>query len=205
MEPSMSAYILCLCCFMILSSIVVLLVHEVGHLVAARWCGIRVLRLQLGFGPELLGATDRSGTRWALGAMPIGAYVRIPDDQDPNAGTSLWRQAAICAAGPFANLLFACAIYGLSLEIFGKGAVPSTLDYDPVIFATLLSRLSLLMGLFNLLPIPPLDGWRLVLMGIEALIKRRLPARVQKVLGMAGLAVNCSVVGLFMLLVAARQ
>ncbi len=51
---------------------IILLVHEIGHLAAARWCGVRVLNISVGFGPELIGMTDWLSTRWTLAALPLG-------------------------------------------------------------------------------------------------------------------------------------
>ncbi len=48
---------------------VVVFFHEMGHFLVARWCGVRVLVFSIGFGPELLGFTDRQGTRWKISAI----------------------------------------------------------------------------------------------------------------------------------------
>ena len=47
---------------------VVVFFHELGHFLVARWCGVRVLTFSVGFGPELVGFTDRHGTRWKIAA-----------------------------------------------------------------------------------------------------------------------------------------
>ena len=51
---------------------VVVFVHEMGHYLVGRWCGIGVRAFSIGFGPELFGFTDRSGTRWKHSAIPLG-------------------------------------------------------------------------------------------------------------------------------------
>ena len=51
---------------------VVVFVHEMGHFLVGRWCGIGVKAFSIGFGPELLGYTDKRGTRWKLSAIPLG-------------------------------------------------------------------------------------------------------------------------------------
>jgi regulator of sigma E protease len=56
---------------------VVVFVHEMGHYLVARWCGIGAQAFSIGFGPELLGFTDRRGTRWKLSAIPLGGYVKF--------------------------------------------------------------------------------------------------------------------------------
>ena len=55
--------------------------HELGHFLVARRCGVRVLTFSIGFGPELLGLTDRHGTRWKLAAIPLGGYVKFFGDE----------------------------------------------------------------------------------------------------------------------------
>ena len=50
----------------------VLLIHELGHLVAARFLGLKVSSLSIGLGPEIIGYTDRSGTRWKVALLPMG-------------------------------------------------------------------------------------------------------------------------------------
>ena len=60
----------------------VVFVHEMGHFLVARWCGIRVAAFSIGFGRELAGFTDRRGTRWKLSAIPLGGYVRFEGDDN---------------------------------------------------------------------------------------------------------------------------
>src|SRR5438270_12598919 len=60
----------------------VVFVHELGHFLVARWCGVRVLTFSIGFGPELLGFNDRHGTRWKLSAIPLGGYVKFFGDEN---------------------------------------------------------------------------------------------------------------------------
>src|SRR5919106_6953021 len=97
----------------------VVFVHEMGHFLVARWCGIRVAAFSVGFGRELFGFTDRRGTRWKLSAIPLGGYVRFEGDENaasiPDAETlakvppsqrqglfhfaPVWKRAAVGAAG----------------------------------------------------------------------------------------------------------
>jgi regulator of sigma E protease len=51
--------------------------HELGHYLVARYNGVRVEVFSVGFGPELFGYTDRSGTRWKFSAVPLGGYVKM--------------------------------------------------------------------------------------------------------------------------------
>src|ERR1041385_2176456 len=61
---------------------IVVFFHELGHFLIARWCGVKVLVFSVGFGPELLGFTDRYGTRWKIAAIPLGGYVKFFGDEN---------------------------------------------------------------------------------------------------------------------------
>jgi membrane-associated protease RseP (regulator of RpoE activity) len=184
--------------FILLSIPAVLFVHEIGHLIAARWYGVRVLRLSIGLGPEVLGFTDRMGTRWTLAILPFGGSLEMNDDRNSTTVTaaqvlsnkSLNQRAAIYAAGPLLNLLFAGGIYGCSLAIFGEGALLATVSEKPaVVLMSLLSGFSVFVALFSLIPIPPLDGGWLALFGIEALTRKPISEHIQKKLCTGGMAI----------------
>ena len=122
-------------------------VHEMGHYLAGRWSGIRVLAFSIGFGPEIVGYTDTHGTRWKLSAIPLGGYVRFYGDADAAsladgdelaemslaeraqtlAGAKLWKRAVTVAAGPIANFLAAIAIFAVLFATQGKPVA------DPVV------------------------------------------------------------------------
>lgn len=125
--------------FIVVLSVLVF-VHEMGHYLVGRWCGIRVTAFSVGFGPELIGFTDRHGTRWKLSAIPLGGYVKFFGDEDaasaPDtaslaglseaeraqtlAGAKLWKRAATVAAGPIANFLLAIMIFAALFTTYGK-------------------------------------------------------------------------------------
>lgn len=99
-------------------------VHEWGHFFVARLCGVKVLRFSVGLGPRLLGWTSkRSGTEYVFCALPFGGYVKMLDEREGDVATQerhqafnlkpLRSRAAIVAAGPATNLLFAIALYAL--------------------------------------------------------------------------------------------
>src|SRR3954471_5121448 len=58
-------------------------VHELGHYLVGRWCGVRADVFSIGFGRELFGWTDRRGTRWKVGWLPMGGYVKFAGDMNP--------------------------------------------------------------------------------------------------------------------------
>ncbi|MGE0118401.1 MAG: RIP metalloprotease [Dongiaceae bacterium] len=123
--------------------LVITLVHELGHFLVARRCGVRVEAFSVGFGRELLGFTDRHGTRFKLCLLPLGGYVKMFGEQgfmrDANGRLrlldrherersffhkSIGERAAIVFAGPLVNILFGGAV--LAALIFTNGlAVPS--------------------------------------------------------------------------------
>ena len=101
---------------------VLIVVHEYGHYLAARWCGVRVLRFSVGFGRSL--ATWRLGrdaTEWTIAVVPFGGYVKMLDERegpvDPGEAhrsfnrQSVGRRVFIVAAGPAFNFLFAILVY----------------------------------------------------------------------------------------------
>jgi regulator of sigma E protease len=97
--------------------------HELGHYWVAKRCGVKVLRFSVGFGKVLLRRTDRSGTEWALSAIPLGGYVKMLDEPPADATASeekaafnrlpVGKRIAVMVAGPFANLLLAAVLYAL--------------------------------------------------------------------------------------------
>src|SRR6516164_3308174 len=62
----------------ILSAIV--FVHELGHYLVGRWCGVKIDTFSLGFGKQLAARVDSRGTRWRIGALPLGGYVKFHGD-----------------------------------------------------------------------------------------------------------------------------
>ncbi len=99
-----------------------IIVHELGHYLVARWAGVKVLRFSVGFGRALY--TKRFGrdhTEWSIGAFPLGGYVKMLDEREAEVAPeelhrsfnrqSVWKRMAIVAAGPLANLLLAVIVY----------------------------------------------------------------------------------------------
>ncbi|HAY28858.1 MAG TPA: RIP metalloprotease RseP, partial [Candidatus Accumulibacter sp.] len=117
----MSGFLYYLVAFAVVLGILVV-VHEFGHYLAARWVGVRVLRFSVGFGKPLLSRRfGRDGTEWALAAFPLGGYVKMLDEREGEVAPEelhrsfnrqpVARRMLIVAAGPAANFLLAVLLY----------------------------------------------------------------------------------------------
>ena len=116
-------------------------IHEMGHYLVARWCGVGAETFSIGFGREVAGWTDKRGTRWKVGWLPLGGYVKFVGDmtpasegvdadqvapQDPSRAFHLkpvWQRFLIVLAGPVANFLLAIAIVS---ALFAVDGIPRT-------------------------------------------------------------------------------
>lgn len=120
---------------------VLIVVHEYGHYLAARACGVKVLRFSVGFGNPILSkrfAPD--GTEWALAAFPLGGYVKMLDEREGEVAPAdlpftfnrkpVWQRMLIVVAGPAANFVLAVAIYW-ALFLHGMPGVRPVLDAPP--------------------------------------------------------------------------
>ena len=122
-------------------------VHELGHYLVGRLCGVKADVFSVGFGKELAGWTDRRGTRWRLSALPLGGYVQFAGDMNPASQPSeewlalpqeerartfqakrLWQRALIVFAGPATNLVVAILIFAGFAMAYGKPVTPPVID-----------------------------------------------------------------------------
>ncbi len=118
---------------------VLIFVHELGHFLAARRIGVRVLTFSLGFGPKLL-KFRRGDTEYCVSAIPLGGYVKMAGEtpDDPRTGSpdefmskTKWERFQVLIMGPVMNLLLAVVVMAV---VLAQGAeVPVYQDQPPVV------------------------------------------------------------------------
>ncbi|HKR61336.1 MAG TPA: site-2 protease family protein [Pyrinomonadaceae bacterium] len=134
---------------MILSFACALVLHELGHLLAARACRVEVTQAGLGWGPKLFGFR-MSGVEYQLHSLPLGAYIRM--DMAGLQKRPLWQQLFVLLAGIAVNLTLAAITWG---SFFGT--------------------LNLVLGVANLLPVYQQDGWKSGMVFFRRVFKRTSP------------------------------
>lgn len=124
----------------------VIFIHELGHFLAAKFSGVRVLKFSIGFGPKIIGRTIGE-TEYLLSAIPLGGYVKMhgedPDDEPSDApitdpersfkAQALWKRALIVFSGPFFNILLTFALFSGLLASGVEVPVPDVKNLMPVI------------------------------------------------------------------------
>ncbi len=119
---------------------ILVVVHEMGHYLAARICGIQVLRFSVGFGRALIQwRSKRSNTEWVVAAVPLGGYVRMDDASFES--KSLLARTFVVVAGPLANLIFAAFAYALLFSI-GREEPEPVIAQPPVASAAAVAGLA---------------------------------------------------------------
>jgi regulator of sigma E protease len=134
--------------FIVLLTVVVF-IHEYGHYYFARRFGVGVTDFSIGFGKEIFGFNDKSGTRWKFCAIPLGGYVKFFGDRNVFSQSEqeqllkqynkedqkklfvtkpLYQRSLIVAAGPFANFLLAIFIFTLIYIFVGKDFTPAQIQ-----------------------------------------------------------------------------
>ena len=134
--------------FLVLISVVVF-IHEFGHYYFAKKYGVGVTDFSIGFGKELFGFNDKSGTRWKFCVIPLGGYVKFFGDRNVFSESEqneilkkynkedqsklfvlkpLFQRSIIVAAGPFANFLLAILIFSFIYMFSGKDFTPPVIE-----------------------------------------------------------------------------
>lgn len=122
-------------------------IHEMGHYFVGRWFGVHAEAFSIGFGREIFGWSDKSGTRWKVGWLPLGGYVRFAGDMSPASQPSpewlalpaeerartfqakpVWQRALIVLAGPVTNFLFALVVLAGFAIAYGQSQTPPVID-----------------------------------------------------------------------------
>ncbi len=122
---------------------VIVAIHEYGHYIVGRWCGIHADVFSLGFGPVIYSRMDKRGTLWQIATLPLGGYVKFLGDANAASvgtdgtvtkadmrrtmlGAPLWARTATVAAGPVFNFVLAIAIFAGSIMYQGRSVEPLT-------------------------------------------------------------------------------
>jgi regulator of sigma E protease len=125
--------------FFIVAMAPLIFIHEMGHYLVGRWCGVKAEVFSIGFGHPVTGWTDKRGTRWQIGWIPFGGYVRFAGDMSAISEPSdewlalpveernrtfqskaVWRRALIVAAGPVTNFIVAMMIIAGIFATYGE-------------------------------------------------------------------------------------
>ncbi|MCB9989167.1 MAG: RIP metalloprotease RseP [Rhodospirillales bacterium] len=137
--------------FVLILSLLVF-IHEWGHYIVARMCGVQIESFSIGFGKEIFGVTDKHGTRWKLSLVPLGGYVKMFGDVDPSSAghtdnvedkdtkevrpmtaaeqnraffaKPVGQRAAIAVAGPAINYIFAIIVLAGLYMFYGQPVTP---------------------------------------------------------------------------------
>ena len=116
--------------------------HEFGHFLAARLCGVKVLRFAVGFGKPLFTYHAKNKTEWVIASIPLGGYVKLLDGRDRTQEITaedqlqsfdqkpLWQRSLIVAAGPAANFVLAIVLFSV-IYVSGVPQLPAILQSPP--------------------------------------------------------------------------
>ena len=127
--------------YFIFALLLLIIIHESGHFLVARCCGVKVLRFSFGFGKVFASWKDKRGTEYALSIVPLGGYLKMLDESEGEVAESerhqafnnksIWARIAIVLAGPLFNLLFAFVALWLVLVIGIKSLAPMIEEVQP--------------------------------------------------------------------------
>ena len=125
----------------------IVFVHEYGHFIVGRWCGVKAETFSIGFGREIVGWSDKRGTRWKVGWIPLGGYVKFEGDANAASmpstpeleaqaqrsatnfhGKAVWQRSLVVAAGPIANFILAIALFSMVFAVVGVPVTSPQVD-----------------------------------------------------------------------------
>ena len=133
--------------FLVVLTIIVF-VHEMGHFLVARWCGVKIDVFAVGFGRRIASFVDKKGTRWQIGWIPLGGFVKFAGDMSASSAPdrealaemseeesetafhkkSVAQRAAVVAGGPLANFLLAILIFAGIVMVVGRVVTAPLVD-----------------------------------------------------------------------------
>ena len=145
--PQFGNFVITVLAFVLCLSVIVF-VHEFGHYFIGKLSGIHAEVFSIGFGPVIISAYDKRGTKWQLAAFPLGGYVKFLGDKNPASspdpeidkrdeqnllrksmhGAPLWARFITVAAGPLFNFIFSGLIFFLIFMDQGITKIPLTVD-----------------------------------------------------------------------------
>ena len=145
--PQFGNFVITVLAFVLCLSVIVF-VHEFGHYFIGKLSGIHAEVFSIGFGPVIISAYDKRGTKWQLAAFPLGGYVKFLGDKNPASspdpeidkrdeqnslrksmhGAPLWARFITVAAGPLFNFIFSGLIFFLIFMDQGMTKLPVTVD-----------------------------------------------------------------------------
>lgn len=117
----------------------IVFIHEFGHFIVARWCGVKIEEFAIGFGKKIFGFRDKKGTQWKFCILPFGGYVKMYGDKNGASipdlelvkkmspherkisflGKNVYQRIAIVSAGPIANFILAIFIFTFLFKVNG--------------------------------------------------------------------------------------
>ena len=118
------------------------IIHELGHYLVARWFGVGAEAFSIGFGHEITGWTDKRGTRWKIAWLPLGGYVKFVGDEHAASAPGdisdlsdeekakafqlrpVWQRFLIVLAGPLSNFILAILIFAAFFASIGEPQTP---------------------------------------------------------------------------------
>ena len=143
---AISGFVWAVACFLLVIGPLIF-IHELGHYFVGRWFGVKADAFSIGFGRELVGWTDKRGTRWKVAALPLGGYVKFAGDMSPVSEPTaewlqlpaaeraqtfqakpVWQRFLIVLAGPAVNMLMAVLLFAMLLSTYGEPFTPPVIS-----------------------------------------------------------------------------
>ena len=174
-----------------------ILIHEGGHFLVAKLCKVKVNEFAIGFGPTIWKKQGKE-TKYAIRLIPLGGFVSMEgeDEESESANSfskaSIPKRIAIVAAGAIVNIVFGLLIYFVLIAIL-YGSVSIALEATQAVglanFIYLLSVVSVSLGVTNFLPIPALDGGKILLLIIEAIRRKPMKQETEAQIQLIGFSI----------------